>query len=88
MPAKGIHHVDLAVADVERSLTFYLGLLDALGTHAGISAHRPFRASERCDRDARNSRKAALRESEILRWSPERIGWARNGCLTRWRAAR
>jgi catechol 2,3-dioxygenase-like lactoylglutathione lyase family enzyme len=31
MPAKGIHHVDLAVADVERSLTFYLGLLGPLG---------------------------------------------------------
>jgi glyoxylase I family protein len=31
MPAKGIHHVDLAVGDVERSLTFYLGLLGPLG---------------------------------------------------------
>jgi len=31
MPAKGIHHVDLAVADVESSLTFYLGLLGPLG---------------------------------------------------------
>ncbi len=31
MPAKGIHHVDLAVADVARSLTFYLGLLGPLG---------------------------------------------------------
>jgi glyoxylase I family protein len=31
MPAKGIHHVDLAVADVERSLTFYRGLLRPLG---------------------------------------------------------
>ncbi len=31
MPAKGIHHVDLAVTDVERSLTFYLGLLGPLG---------------------------------------------------------
>jgi glyoxylase I family protein len=31
MPAKGIHHVDLAVADVERSLTFYLDLLGPLG---------------------------------------------------------
>jgi glyoxylase I family protein len=31
MPAKGIHHVDLAVADVERSLDFYLGLLAPLG---------------------------------------------------------
>ena len=31
MPAKGIHHVDLAVTDVERSLAFYLGLLGPLG---------------------------------------------------------
>ena len=31
MPANGIHHVDLAVADVERSLAFYLGLLGPLG---------------------------------------------------------
>lgn len=31
MPAKGIHHVDLAVADVARSLGFYLGLLGPLG---------------------------------------------------------
>ena len=31
MPAKGIHHVDLAVSDVERSLAFYLALLGPLG---------------------------------------------------------
>ena len=31
MPAKGIHHVDLAVADVARSLEFYLALLGPLG---------------------------------------------------------
>ena len=31
MPAKGIHHVDLAVTDVERSLAFYLNLLGPLG---------------------------------------------------------
>jgi glyoxylase I family protein len=31
VPAKGIHHVDLAVADVERSLSFYLALLGPLG---------------------------------------------------------
>jgi glyoxylase I family protein len=31
MPAKGIHHVDLAVADVEKSLAFYLDLLGPLG---------------------------------------------------------
>lgn len=31
LPAKGIHHVDLAVQDVERSLAFYLMLLGPLG---------------------------------------------------------
>jgi catechol 2,3-dioxygenase-like lactoylglutathione lyase family enzyme len=31
MPARGIHHIDLAVADVERSLAFYLDLLGPLG---------------------------------------------------------
>jgi catechol 2,3-dioxygenase-like lactoylglutathione lyase family enzyme len=31
VPAKGIHHVDLAVGDVERSLAFYLDLLGPLG---------------------------------------------------------
>jgi catechol 2,3-dioxygenase-like lactoylglutathione lyase family enzyme len=33
MPAKGLHHVDLAVTDVERSLAFYLDLLGPLGWH-------------------------------------------------------
>ena len=31
LPAPGIHHVDLAVTDVERSLAFYLDLLGPLG---------------------------------------------------------
>ena len=31
MAAKGIHHVDLAVTEVERSLAFYLELLGPLG---------------------------------------------------------
>jgi catechol 2,3-dioxygenase-like lactoylglutathione lyase family enzyme len=31
VPAKGIHHVDLAVAEVEASLAFYLDLLGPLG---------------------------------------------------------
>jgi len=31
MPAKGLHHIDLAVSDVERSLAFYLDLLGPLG---------------------------------------------------------
>lgn len=31
MPARAIHHIDLAVRDVERSLAFYLALLGPLG---------------------------------------------------------
>jgi catechol 2,3-dioxygenase-like lactoylglutathione lyase family enzyme len=31
VPRPGIHHVDLAVSDVERSLAFYLGVLGPLG---------------------------------------------------------
>jgi catechol 2,3-dioxygenase-like lactoylglutathione lyase family enzyme len=31
VPAKGIHHVDLAVSDVDASLAFYLDLLGPLG---------------------------------------------------------
>ena len=31
MPLVGLHHIDLAVADVERSLAFYLGLFGPLG---------------------------------------------------------
>jgi glyoxylase I family protein len=31
VPARGIHHVDLAVGDVERSLAFYLAVLGPLG---------------------------------------------------------
>ena len=29
MPARGIHHIDLAVRDVERPVSFHLGLLRA-----------------------------------------------------------
>jgi catechol 2,3-dioxygenase-like lactoylglutathione lyase family enzyme len=31
VPIRRLHHVDLAVSDVERSLEFYLGLLGSLG---------------------------------------------------------
>ena len=33
MPGTLIHHIDLAVADVERSLAFYLAVLGPLGLH-------------------------------------------------------
>jgi catechol 2,3-dioxygenase-like lactoylglutathione lyase family enzyme len=38
MPAKGlgVHHVDLAVSDVERSLAFYLELLGPLGWQVAV----------------------------------------------------
>lgn len=36
MRSTGIHHVDLVVSDLERSLAFYRGLLGPLGWH-GIS---------------------------------------------------
>lgn len=31
MPARGIHHIDLTVADVDRSLEFYFAVLGPLG---------------------------------------------------------
>ena len=31
MPITGLHHIDLAVSDVERSLDFYRGVLGPLG---------------------------------------------------------
>ena len=31
MPVRGLHHLDLAVADVQRSVAFYLALLGPLG---------------------------------------------------------
>jgi glyoxylase I family protein len=36
VPARGIHHVDLAVADVERSIAFYLDLLGPLGWRESV----------------------------------------------------
>jgi len=36
VPSRGIHHVDLAVADVVRSLAFYLDLLGPLGWEESV----------------------------------------------------
>ena len=45
MPAKGLHHLDLAVTDVERSLAFYLDLLGPLGW--GVTRRYPtYRGTE------------------------------------------
>jgi glyoxylase I family protein len=35
MPITGLHHVDLAVSDLERSLEFYLAVLGPLGVGVG-----------------------------------------------------
>jgi len=45
MPAKGIHHVDLAVSDVERSLAFYLALLGPLGWFEDVR-YKTYRGTE------------------------------------------
>ena len=45
MPAKGIHHVDLAVTDIEESLAFYLDLLGPLGW-AEWARYPTYRGSE------------------------------------------
>ena len=36
MPARGIHHIDLAVRDVEQSLAFYLAVLGPVGLKDGV----------------------------------------------------
>ena len=45
MPARGIQHVDLAVADVERSLAFYRELLGPLGLEDALRV-RSYRGTE------------------------------------------
>lgn len=45
MPISGIHHVDLAVRDVERSLTFYLAVFGPLGA-AEAFRYPTYRGSE------------------------------------------
>jgi catechol 2,3-dioxygenase-like lactoylglutathione lyase family enzyme len=45
MPARGLHHIDLAVTDVERSIGFYLDLLGPLGW-AVSKRHPTYRGTE------------------------------------------
>ncbi len=45
MPARGIHHIDLAVTDVERSLAFYRELLGPLGLEED-SRYQSYRGTE------------------------------------------
>ena len=45
MAARGIHHVDLAVADVDASLAFYLDLLGPLGLAEEVR-YRTYRGTE------------------------------------------
>jgi glyoxylase I family protein len=47
MPVKGmgVHHVDIAVADVERSIAFYLDLLEPLGWSESVR-YPTYRGSE------------------------------------------
>jgi catechol 2,3-dioxygenase-like lactoylglutathione lyase family enzyme len=42
---RGIHHIDLAVADVERSLAFYCMLLEPLGLQE-LERHPSYRGTE------------------------------------------
>jgi catechol 2,3-dioxygenase-like lactoylglutathione lyase family enzyme len=45
MPLTGIHHVDLAVTDVERSVAFYLAVLGPLGAKE-LFRYSTYRGSE------------------------------------------
>jgi len=45
MPARGIHHIDLAITDVERSLAFYKELLGPLGLEED-SRYQSYRGTE------------------------------------------
>jgi glyoxylase I family protein len=45
MPARGIHHVDLAVTDVERSLAFYFAVLGPAGLEE-FERYQTYRGTE------------------------------------------
>jgi catechol 2,3-dioxygenase-like lactoylglutathione lyase family enzyme len=61
MPARAIHHVDLAVADVERSLAFYLTVLGPLGLREA-ERYPTYRGTE---------------EVVYLRWGDQYVGLRR-----------
>jgi glyoxylase I family protein len=46
MPARGIHHIDLAVTDVDRSLAFYTDLLGPLGLWKEVLRFPTYRGTE------------------------------------------
>jgi glyoxylase I family protein len=48
VPAMPIHHVDLAVTDVERSLAFYRALLDPLGWTRSSDSRRTVERRKSC----------------------------------------
>ena len=45
MPIRGLHHIDLAVGDFERSLRFYLDVLGPLGAEEAVR-YKTYRGTE------------------------------------------
>lgn len=45
MPIRGLHHIDLAVSDLERSLEFYLAVLGPLGAKEAVR-YKTYRGTE------------------------------------------
>jgi catechol 2,3-dioxygenase-like lactoylglutathione lyase family enzyme len=85
MPAKGIHHVDLAVAELERSLAFRLTVLEPLGwreevrypTYRGTEevVYLKTRTPGRCSDYAPPAVSIGIRVSGLSTWpSRSRVG--------------
>jgi catechol 2,3-dioxygenase-like lactoylglutathione lyase family enzyme len=72
MPAKGIHHVDLAVADLERSLAFYLMVLEPLGWREEVR-YPTYRGTEEVVylRDPHTGSMLGLRPAAKIHFPPE-----------------
>ena len=64
MPAQGLHHVDLAVSDVEQSLAFYLDLLGPLGWHV-TRRYPTYRGTEEVVYLATNQTPPTIREARM-----------------------